>query len=124
MKKTVALQSVISYDYNYVFCSFKRASFFQEGRNVKHSFFSWINGGFKMIDSLGQQSLFNILISLMVLTVVWWSVQSFKFELFLTNPNGAKAKALMVIITIALTHLVTSFLLSYLNWSTMLRHLF
>ncbi|MGJ9384744.1 hypothetical protein CR203_05830 [Salipaludibacillus neizhouensis] len=77
-----------------------------------------------MIDSLGQQSLFNILISLMVLTVVWWSVQSFKFELFLTNPNGAKAKALMVIITIALTHLVTSFLLSYLNWSTMLRHLF
>lgn len=77
-----------------------------------------------MIDSLGQQSLFNIVISLMVLTVVWWSIQSFKFDLFVKNPDGVKAKAFMIIITIALTHLVTSFLLSYLNWSTSLRHLF
>ncbi|MCE7792490.1 DUF1146 family protein [Salipaludibacillus sp. CUR1] len=77
-----------------------------------------------MIDSLGQQSLFNILISLMVLTVVWWAVQSFKFDLFVKNPDGAKAKALVIIVTLALTHMVTSFLLNYLNWSTMLRHLF
>jgi uncharacterized integral membrane protein (TIGR02327 family) len=77
-----------------------------------------------MIDSLGQQSLFNILISLMVLTIVWWAVQSFKFDLFVKNPDGVKAKALVIIVTLALTHMVTSFLLNYLNWSTMLRHLF
>ncbi|PYZ92514.1 hypothetical protein CR194_12645 [Salipaludibacillus keqinensis] len=77
-----------------------------------------------MIESLGQQSLFNILISLMVLTVVWWSIQSFKFDLFVKNPDGVKAKGLMIIITIALSHMVTSFLLNYLNWSTSIRYLF
>ncbi|MDG5787294.1 DUF1146 family protein [Evansella sp. AB-P1] len=77
-----------------------------------------------MLESLGQQGLFNIIINLMVLTIVWWSVQSFKIDLFVKNPHGPKAKALLVLITIAITHLVTSFLLNYLNWSLMLRHLF
>ncbi|WP_416147744.1 DUF1146 family protein [Salipaludibacillus sp. HK11] len=77
-----------------------------------------------MIESLGQESLFNILISLMVLIVVWWSVQSIKFDLFVRDPDGVKAKSLMIIITIALSHMVTSFLLNYLNWSTNIRFLF
>ncbi|PTL37308.1 DUF1146 family protein [Alkalicoccus saliphilus] len=77
-----------------------------------------------MLDSIGQQSLFNIMISLMVLVVVWWCVQSFRFDLFVKDPDGMKAKALMVLTTVALTHLVTSFLLNYLNWSTSLRYLF
>ncbi|QKS72746.1 DUF1146 domain-containing protein [Paenalkalicoccus suaedae] len=77
-----------------------------------------------MIDSIGQQSLFNILISLMVVTVVWWCVQSFRFDLFVKDPDGIKAKGLMIIFTIALSHLVTSFLLNYLNWSTMISDLF
>ncbi|WP_147802768.1 DUF1146 family protein [Alkalicoccus halolimnae] len=77
-----------------------------------------------MMDSIGQQSLFNIMISLMVLVVVWWCVQSFRFDVFVKDPEGIKAKALMVLTTLALTHLVTGFLLNYLNWSTSLRYLF
>ncbi|PRO65773.1 DUF1146 family protein [Alkalicoccus urumqiensis] len=77
-----------------------------------------------MIEAVGQQSLFNIIISLMVLTVVWWCIQSFRFDLFVKDPDGIKAKALMVLAVIALTELVTSFLLQYLNWSTTLRYLF
>ncbi|MCR6112337.1 DUF1146 domain-containing protein [Bacillus sp. A301a_S52] len=79
-----------------------------------------------MIDLLpmGQQSLFGIMISLMVLTIVWWSIQSFKFDLFLKNPDGVKAKVLLIMVTIALTHIITRFLLDYLEWSTNLRYLF
>lgn len=77
-----------------------------------------------MIDQLGQQSLFNILISLMVLVLVWWSVQSIRMELFLKDPDGVRAKAFMVIITISLTYLITGFILNYLNWSQSLRFLF
>ncbi|WP_280770533.1 DUF1146 family protein [Salipaludibacillus daqingensis] len=77
-----------------------------------------------MIESMGQQSLFNILISLMVLVVVWWSIQSIKIDLFVKDPDGVKAKSLMIILTISLTYMVTSFLLNYLNWSTSIRYLF
>ncbi|ADI00621.1 DUF1146 family protein [Salisediminibacterium selenitireducens] len=77
-----------------------------------------------MIDQLGQQSLFNILISLMVLVIVWWSVQAIRMELFVKDPEGLRAKAFLVILTIALTYLITGFILNYLNWSQSLRFLF
>ncbi|MBU9723409.1 MULTISPECIES: DUF1146 family protein [Bacillaceae] len=77
-----------------------------------------------MPEPLGQQALLNILIYLTVLVFVWWSLQSFKFDLFLKNPDGIKAKVLMILITLGLTEMVSSFILSYLNWSTMLRFLF
>ena len=77
-----------------------------------------------MLESLGQQALFGIMINLMVLVIVWRSIQTFKFDVFFRDPNGGKAKALMILIAIALTHLVSSFLLNYLNWAMSLRHLF
>ncbi|MFA9560198.1 DUF1146 family protein [Evansella sp. AB-rgal1] len=77
-----------------------------------------------MLESLGQQGLLNIIVNLMVLVIVWWSIQSFKLDLFVKNPDGVKAKALLILITLAVTQLVSSFLLNYLNWSMTLRHLF
>ncbi|MDQ0257213.1 putative integral membrane protein (TIGR02327 family) [Evansella vedderi] len=77
-----------------------------------------------MFQSLGQQALLSIFVNLMVLTIVWWSIQTFKMELFVKDPDDPKAKVLVIIIAVALTHLVSSFLLNYLNWSMMLRHLF
>ncbi|WP_078593532.1 DUF1146 family protein [Evansella clarkii] len=76
-----------------------------------------------MLESMGHQAVVSIIVNLMVLVVVWWAIQSFKFDLFFKNPEGPKTKAFMILITIALTHLVSSFLLNYLNWSMMLRHL-
>lgn len=77
-----------------------------------------------MLESMGQQALLSILVNLLVLVIVWWSIQSFKFDLFMKQPDGVKAKAFMVLLTLSITHLVSSFLLNYLNWSIMLRHLF
>ncbi|CAM3966553.1 DUF1146 family protein [Alkalicoccus chagannorensis] len=77
-----------------------------------------------MFETIGQEALFNIMISLMVLVIVWWSLQSFRFDVFVRDPDGIKAKALMVITTIALTQLVTGFILNYMEWSAALRYLF
>ncbi|MBU9710582.1 DUF1146 family protein [Evansella tamaricis] len=77
-----------------------------------------------MPESLGQQALLYILVNLTVLVFVWWAIQSFKFELFVKDPDDIKAKVLVILVTLGLTHLVSGFLLNYLNWSMMLRHLF
>lgn len=76
-----------------------------------------------MLQSLGQDALVSIIVNLMVLIMVWWAIQSFKLDLFLKDPNGPKAKAFLVILTISISHLVSSFLLNYFNWATMLKHL-
>ncbi|MCD8509305.1 MAG: DUF1146 family protein [Bacillus sp. (in: Bacteria)] len=77
-----------------------------------------------MLQNLGQQALLSIFVYLMVLTIVWWSISSFKMDLFVKDPDDPKAKVLVILIVVALTHLVSSFLLDYLNWSLLLRHLF
>ncbi|MBB5174056.1 DUF1146 domain-containing protein [Texcoconibacillus texcoconensis] len=76
-----------------------------------------------MLQDLGQDAIFNISVTLAVLILVWWAIQSFKFDLFVKDPEGPKAKLLMILVTLALTHLVSQFVLNYFNWSLMLRHL-
>lgn len=77
-----------------------------------------------MVESFGQQAVIHIFVNLMFLAITWWALQSFRFDLFVKDPNGVRAKTLQVLVTIALAHLVSSFFLDYLSWSTMLRYLF
>ncbi|WP_216829932.1 DUF1146 family protein [Alkalihalobacterium elongatum] len=77
-----------------------------------------------MMDGFGMQGLLHITVNLMFVVITWWALQSFKFDLFFRDPKGPKAKTLMILLTIAIAHLVSSFFLDYLNWSTMLRYLF
>ncbi|ADU32284.1 DUF1146 family protein [Evansella cellulosilytica] len=77
-----------------------------------------------MLEEIGQQALLNITVSLMVLIVVWKSLSSFKLDIFFTDPDSPKAKTLVILVAIALTYLVSSFLLNYLNWAMNLRFLF
>ncbi|SDI03901.1 conserved hypothetical integral membrane protein [Alteribacillus persepolensis] len=72
----------------------------------------------------GQEALLHIMVNLGCLVVVWWSLQTFRFDVFVRNPEGAKAKVLMVFVTIAISYLVSSFFLDYLEKSLMLRYLF
>ncbi|HHY20459.1 MAG TPA: DUF1146 domain-containing protein [Bacilli bacterium] len=76
------------------------------------------------MDGFGQQALLHIFVYICMLTLIWWALQAVKFDLFLKNPRGPRAITLMILLTIAIAHLVSSFLLDYLNWSTMLRYLF
>lgn len=77
-----------------------------------------------MEQQIGQQALLNLMVNIPFLIIVWWALQAFRFEFFLKEPKGARAKALMIVITIALAHLISNFFLDYLNWSKMLRFLF
>ncbi|RSL31817.1 DUF1146 domain-containing protein [Salibacterium salarium] len=71
----------------------------------------------------GQEAVLHITVNLVFLVIVWWSLQTFRFDVFMRNPEGPKAKLLMVLVTIALSHLVSSFFIEYLNGSLMLRYL-
>ncbi|SFQ27576.1 DUF1146 family protein [Salibacterium halotolerans] len=72
----------------------------------------------------GQDAILHITVNLIFLVIVWWSLQSFRFDVFLRNPEGPKAKLLMVLVTIALSHLVSSFFIAYLEGSLTLRYIF
>ncbi|MFZ4452979.1 DUF1146 family protein [Salibacterium aidingense] len=72
----------------------------------------------------GQEAVLHITVNLIFLVIVWWSLQSFRFDVFVRNPEGPKAKLLMVLVTIAVSHLVSSFFIEYLQGSLMLRYLF
>lgn len=66
----------------------------------------------------------NIVIQLIILVVTWWALQAFKIDLFLKNPNGPQAKALLILLTIAIGSLVGSFFINYLEWSSWIKYIF
>ncbi|WP_347230883.1 DUF1146 family protein [Bacillus sp. LL01] len=80
-------------------------------------------GGYIVFEGLGQQALIHLFVNVMFLAITWWALQAFKFDLFVKEPNSPKAKALVILVTIAIAQLVSSFFLDYYNASTMLRYL-
>ncbi|WP_088104378.1 DUF1146 family protein [Halalkalibacter urbisdiaboli] len=76
-----------------------------------------------MVDGFGQQAIIHIFVNVMFLIITWWALQSFKLDLFVRDPRGPKAKVLLILLTLAIAHLVSSFFLDYLNSSLMLRYL-
>ncbi len=76
-----------------------------------------------MFDGLGQQAVIHIVVNVFFIGVTWWALQSFRFDLFVREPKGPKAKVLMIIVTIAIAQLVSQFFLDYLYSSQMLKYL-
>lgn len=76
-----------------------------------------------VLEGFGQQAVIHIVVNIFFLAATWWALQSFRFDLFVKDPEGPKAKALVILITIAIAHLVSQFFLDYLNSSLMLRYL-
>lgn len=72
----------------------------------------------------GQEAIVHIVVNLFFLVIVWWSLQSFRFDVFVRDPESPRAKLLVILVTIALGYLVSSFFLDYLKGSLMLRYLF
>ncbi|QDI91770.1 DUF1146 domain-containing protein [Salicibibacter halophilus] len=72
----------------------------------------------------GQQAVLHIFFNLFVLVIVWWSLQAFKFDVLVRHPQGAKGTMLFFLVAIAITHLVSSFFLEYLNQALNLRYFF
>lgn len=77
-----------------------------------------------MLESFGQQAIVHIIVHITFIAITWWALQALKFELFVKNAQSAQAKTLMILLTIAIANLVSTFFLDYLNWSKMLKYLF
>ncbi|KMK78281.1 membrane protein [Alkalihalobacillus pseudalcaliphilus] len=77
-----------------------------------------------MFDDFGQQALIHIFVNVLFLGITWWALQAVRFDVFLRDPKGTRAKVLQVLLTFALAHLLTEFFLSYYQSSQMLRYLF
>lgn len=72
--------------------------------------------------TMGWTGLLNISLTLVMIAVTWWALQSFKFDLFLNNRSGAKAKLLQVILAVVLGYQLSRFFVDYLNWSMLLKY--
>lgn len=65
----------------------------------------------------------NIVITVLCIWLAWWALQTFRFDVFMRDPKGARAKMLMVLISIVLGHAVARFVIDYLQWSMLLGNL-
>ncbi|HJV45989.1 MAG TPA: DUF1146 family protein [Bacillota bacterium] len=72
---------------------------------------------------MGANGLINILLSLVFITLSWWALQAFRFDLFVKDHKGAKSKVLQILAAVALGHSVAKFFMDYLGWSLMLKQL-
>ncbi|GAE31311.1 DUF1146 family protein [Alkalihalobacillus hemicellulosilyticus] len=76
-----------------------------------------------MLEGFGQQAMLSIIVNVFFIAVTWWALQSFRFDLFVKDPEGPRAKVLMIIVTIAIAQLVSQFFLDYMYSSQMLRYI-
>ncbi len=75
-------------------------------------------------NSLAFSGLTYITIVLISIFVSWWSLQQFRFDLFLKQPKSAPAKVLQILLSIVLGYEVARFVIDYFNWSQLLRGMF
>ncbi|GAK05698.1 hypothetical protein JCM19037_4224 [Geomicrobium sp. JCM 19037] len=77
-----------------------------------------------IFDQIGQHALLHITFNLFVLVIVWWSLQALKLDRIIQHPKSGRGMMLFILIAVAITHLVSTFFLEYLNQALMLRYLF
>ncbi|WP_134702572.1 DUF1146 family protein [Ammoniphilus sp. YIM 78166] len=73
---------------------------------------------------MGTTGLINIVLSLAFITLSWWAIQSFRFDLFVKDYKSPQVKVLQMFVAISLGHGVARFFMDYLGWSMMLKQLF
>ncbi|WCK54329.1 DUF1146 family protein [Aneurinibacillus sp. Ricciae_BoGa-3] len=65
----------------------------------------------------------NIIMSLVFIGLSFWALQAFRFDLFLKNPKGGKAKLLQILLSIMIGGAVASFFSEYYGWTKMLQQI-
>ena len=75
------------------------------------------------MEVFGVQAIVFIIVQLLFILVTWWALQTFKFDLFVKHPDGPQAKALMILLTIAIGSTVGNFFIDYFEWATRSRYL-
>lgn len=74
--------------------------------------------------NLGLSALFNISITLISIGIVWWALQSLRFEVFLKHPGEGRAKLLHLTLAVVIGYMFGKFIIEYVVWSSMLKYMF
>lgn len=75
-------------------------------------------------ESLGLTALINILLTLAGIGLSWWVLLNVRFDIFMRQPKGPQAKALMIVLSVILGHGLAKFVSDYLGWSRLISQLF
>ncbi|APH06895.1 DUF1146 family protein [Bacillus weihaiensis] len=65
-----------------------------------------------------------MLVNLMFMVITWWALQALNIEKWIKPGKVVQARALLLLLTIAIGSMVSSFFLDYLLWSQQLPSLF
>lgn len=74
--------------------------------------------------TLSANGLISICVSLLCIAVAWWALQNLKLELIIRQPKGPQGRLLHLLLAIIVGHAVSGFVIDYMSWTQMLRHLF
>ncbi|RAP73971.1 DUF1146 family protein [Paenibacillus montanisoli] len=69
----------------------------------------------------GVHALLSILIELFSIALAWIALQELKLTSILKRPRSGQARLLQIMLAIVLGHGFADFVLSYWNWSGLLR---
>jgi uncharacterized integral membrane protein (TIGR02327 family) len=72
----------------------------------------------------GQMALISMLVNLGFMVITWWSLQALNIEKWIKAGKVIQARALLILLTIAIGSMVSNFFLDYLLWSQALPMLF
>ncbi|MFD2446757.1 DUF1146 family protein [Bacillus sp. CGMCC 1.16607] len=73
-----------------------------------------------MLASFGYDALIGIVVNLIFIGLSWWALQSIKLDRLLKPNRVLQARALYILLSIALGSIVSNFFLDYLQWSRQL----
>ncbi|WP_308636680.1 DUF1146 domain-containing protein [Paenibacillus silvisoli] len=69
----------------------------------------------------GIHAMLSIVIELFSIALAWVALQELKLTSILKRPRSGPARLLQIMLAIALGHIFADFVLSYWNWSGLLR---
>jgi len=74
--------------------------------------------------NFGVQAMVYLIVHIGILLLTWWAIQGLNIEFLFKDSKGARAKTLLILLSIAVSYLVADFFLDYLNQSLYLPQIY
>ncbi|QHT63479.1 DUF1146 domain-containing protein [Paenibacillus lycopersici] len=75
----------------------------------------------QVAEAAGMHALMSIVIELFSIALAWIALQELKWDAIVKRPRGTQARLLQIMLAIVAGHGFASFVLSYWNWSSLLK---
>ncbi|WLR50699.1 DUF1146 family protein [Bacillus tianshenii] len=71
-----------------------------------------------------QQAMLGMVVHLLFFVITWWALQGIRIDVLIKSGKTGHAKALLILLTIAIGSTVGNFFLDYLFWAKQMKYLF